>query len=195
VTVDYAALVQPTRVHGSLYTDPTIFADEMERIWYRGWVCLGHESEIARPDSFIRKVIGPQELLLTRTRDGAMHVLFNRCAHRGARLCEDADGGASQFRCAYHGWTYRNDGTLQSYPYPDGYGGKGRLELGLARAPRVATHEGFVFASLAADGQSLADHLGAAADGITRLARLSPTGELELGCVGMSSSSGPIVML
>ena len=33
--VDYRSLVQPTRVHGSLYTDPAIFADELERIWYR----------------------------------------------------------------------------------------------------------------------------------------------------------------
>lgn len=180
MTVDYGALVRPTRVHGSLYTDAAIFAEELERIWYRGWVCLGHESEVARPDAFVRKAIGPQELLLTRSSDGQLHVLYNRCSHRGARLCEDAEGGTGTFRCAYHGWTFANDGHLQAYPYPEGYGGKGALGLDLARAPRVATHEGFVFASLATDGVSLAEHLGAAAEGITRLARLSPTGELDL---------------
>jgi len=26
----------------SLYTDPRIFADEMERIFHRGWVFVGH---------------------------------------------------------------------------------------------------------------------------------------------------------
>ena len=178
--VDYGALVQPTRVHGSLYTDPAVFAEELEHIWYRTWVCLGHQSEVARPDAFIRKAIGPQELLMTRSSDGALHVLHNRCAHRGSRVCEDAHGSTHTFRCPYHGWSYENTGALLGYPYPEGYGGKGQLDLNLACAPRVATHEGFVFASLAAEGPTLAEHLGPAADAMSRLARLSPTGEIEL---------------
>ena len=176
----YRERVEPTRVHGSLYTDPTVFAEELERIWYRGWVCLGHQSEVSAPDAFVRKAIGPQELIMTRSADGALHVLFNRCSHRGSRLCDAAEGSARAFRCPYHGWNFANTGSLLAYPYPEGYGGKGRLDLDLAHVPRVATHEGFVFASLEADGPTLAEHLGAAAEAITRLARLSPTGELEL---------------
>ncbi len=42
--IDYAALVRPDRVHGSLYTDPAIFEEELNRIWYREWVFVGHES-------------------------------------------------------------------------------------------------------------------------------------------------------
>src|SRR2546428_423995 len=45
-SIRYDALVQDDRVHASLYTDPRIFADEMERIFRRGWVFVGHESEI-----------------------------------------------------------------------------------------------------------------------------------------------------
>ena len=178
--VDYRSLVQPARVHGSLYTDPAVFADELDRIWNRTWVCLGHQSEVGAPDAFVRKAIGPQELLMTRSAHGELHVLFNRCAHRGSRVCEEAGGSAHTFRCPYHGWNYENTGALLGYPYPEGYGGKGQLDLNLAPAPRVATHEGFVFASLAADGPTLAEHLGAAAEAITRLARISPTGEIEL---------------
>ena len=64
------------------------------------------------------------------------------------------------FFCSYHGWTYRTDGTLESLPLPDGYRGTklsldGR-EFGLKPVPRVASHRGFVFASLAADGPDLA---------------------------------------
>ena len=44
---DYPGLIRPDRVHGSLYTDPRIFADELARIWYRTWVYVGHESEVA----------------------------------------------------------------------------------------------------------------------------------------------------
>ena len=46
--------------------------------------------------------------------------------------------------------------------------------------PRVETYHGFVFGSFAADGPSLEEHLGGAADAFDRLARLSPCGEVEL---------------
>jgi hypothetical protein len=36
--VDYKALVKDDRIHASLYTDPRIFDDEMERIFHRGSV-------------------------------------------------------------------------------------------------------------------------------------------------------------
>jgi phenylpropionate dioxygenase-like ring-hydroxylating dioxygenase large terminal subunit len=42
--IDYKTLVQDDRIHASLYTDPEVFADEMERIFHRGWVFVGHES-------------------------------------------------------------------------------------------------------------------------------------------------------
>ena len=45
VPIDYARLVQDERIHVSLYTDPLIFADEMDRIFARGWVFVGHASE------------------------------------------------------------------------------------------------------------------------------------------------------
>ena len=43
----------------SLYTDPRIFADEMERIFHRGWVFVGHESEIPGPGDFVTRSLGP----------------------------------------------------------------------------------------------------------------------------------------
>ena len=39
--LDYKWLVQDDRIHASLYTDPTIFADELERVFHRGWVFVG----------------------------------------------------------------------------------------------------------------------------------------------------------
>src|SRR5262245_13005833 len=133
----YSDLIQPERVHGSLYTDPGVFAEELERIWFTTWVCVGHTSEIAQPGDYVRKKIATQDLIMTRGRDGSVHLLVNRCAHRGSIVCEDQKGNSSAFRCAYHGWTYRNDGELIGYPYPKGYGGRGRVELGMGRVPRV----------------------------------------------------------
>ncbi|MDX6454227.1 MAG: hypothetical protein QOD48_334, partial [Gaiellaceae bacterium] len=33
--IAWDTLIEPDRVHGSLYTDPAIFHAELERIWYR----------------------------------------------------------------------------------------------------------------------------------------------------------------
>jgi fatty-acyl-CoA synthase len=95
----YHELVQQHRVHGSLYTAPEIFADELEQIWYRTWVYVGHVSEIVEPGDYVRKSIGPQDVVMTRGADGEVHLLLNRCAHRGNLVCEAAAGNARSFRC------------------------------------------------------------------------------------------------
>ena len=176
-------LIRPDRVHGSLYTDPAIFAEELERIWYRTWVYVGHASEVPEPNDYVLKSIGPQPVIMTRDRRGDIHLLLNRCAHRANLVCDVERGNASAFRCPYHGWTYSNTGALLGYPFSSGYDGPAaKKELGLGRVPRVASIHGFVFGSLADEGPSLAEHLGAAAAVFDRLARLSPEGEVELTC-------------
>lgn len=179
--MDVQALVEPDRVHGSLYTDPAVFAAELERIWYRDWVFVAHDSELSEPGDYVTRTVGRQPVIVTRSEDGAIHVLLNRCSHRANLLCQADKGSAHAFRCPYHGWTFTNTGELVGVPFPQGYGDlPPRRELALARAPRVDSHRGFVFASLAADGPTLKEHLGVAAEAFDRLADLSPEGEIEL---------------
>lgn len=173
-------LIRPDRVHGSIYTDPAIFAEELKKIWFTTWVFIGHESEVPQPNDYVRKRLATQDVIMTRDREGEVHLLINRCAHRGLQVCDDSSGNSSSFRCPYHGWTYRNTGELLGYPYNKGYGGKGKLELGMGKVPRVASYRGFVFGSMAEDGPTLLEHLGAAAGEIDRLAGLSPRGEVAL---------------
>src|SRR5260370_964525 len=139
-------LIKPDRVHGSLYTDPAIFEAELQRIWYGTWVYVGHVSEVARPNDFVQKWVGPQSVIMSRDRESQVHLLLNRCSHRANTVCTAERGSAPPFRCPYHGWTFSNDGSLLGYPFNSGYQGlEARAELGLGRVPRVATHQGFVF--------------------------------------------------
>lgn len=172
-------LIQRERVHGSLYTDPDIFAEELRKIWYRTWVYVGHESEVAQPNDYARKQLGRQDVIMTRDRDGQIHLLLNRCSHRGNQVCDDAKGNSGTFRCPYHGWTFRNTGELVGFPFFKGYGQR-QLDMPLGRVPRVDSYGGFVFGSFAPDGPSLVEHLGAAAGEIDRLTRLSPEGKVAL---------------
>jgi fatty-acyl-CoA synthase len=181
LSTNVSDLVEEDRVHGSLYTDDAIYQAELERIWYRTWVYVGHVSEVPEPNDYVLKSIGPQRVIMTRDKQGQVHLLLNRCTHRANLVCDAEKGNSSAFRCPYHGWTFSNTGKLLGYPFNSGYGGPdGKKDLGLARVPRVESYRGFVFGSFADEGPSLLEHLGAARQVFDRLVRLSPEGEVEL---------------
>jgi fatty-acyl-CoA synthase len=110
--IDYKALVQDDRIHASLYTDPRIFADEMDRIFHAGWVFAGHDSEIPRIGDFVTRTLGREPVIMVRCKDGEVAVLVNRCMHRGTLLCPADRGHVRTFACPYHGWTYDLSGDL-----------------------------------------------------------------------------------
>jgi phenylpropionate dioxygenase-like ring-hydroxylating dioxygenase large terminal subunit len=181
-TFDYGVLVKHDRVHSSIFTDPGIFEEEMDRIFTRGWVYVGHGSEIPTRGDFVAKMLHRVPLILVRDKNDAVHVLVNRCRHRGNMVCQEERGNATLFVCPYHGFSYANDGTLKGIPRPDGYGVDFRKEVtGLARPPRVDSYRGFVFASLTAEGIGLDEHLGPACKRMIDLfCDASPEGEIEL---------------
>ena len=178
--IDYKHLVQDDRIHASLYTDPAIFDEEMGRVFHRGWVFVGHASEIPRAGDYVTRVIGTEPVVMVRAADGEVSVLVNRCRHRGTMVCPADRGHARTLTCPYHGWTYDLHGDLLGVPYPGGYAAFDKSANGLPRAPRVSQYRGFVFASLATDGISLGEHLGPATRLIDRSCDLSPEGEIEL---------------
>ena len=181
VTSDLLALIEPDRVHSSLYTRPDVFADEMTRLWYQTWVFIGHESEIPEPNDYVRRGFGPQDVLLTRDASGKIRVLFNRCPHRGNQVCQETVGNNATFRCAYHGWTFRTDGSSAGVPFSAGYGPDvDPATRDMAQLPRVESYRGFIFASAAPDGPSLTEHLGAASEAIDRLLRISPVEQIRV---------------
>lgn len=176
----WASLIESGRVHGSLYCDPEIFKIELEKIWYRTWVYVGHTSEIPDRNDFVTKSIGPMPVLMVRDREGEVRLLLNRCPHRGNAVCVVEKGNRASFTCPYHSWTFANDGRLIGYAFPDGYEGVEKSTLGLSAVPRIAVYKGFVFGSMAAEGPTLEEHLGGALRAIDQLCENSPEGEIEL---------------
>ncbi len=180
-TIGWDRLIEHDRVHGSLYTDPAVYEAELERIWYRTWVFVGHVSEVPQPNDYVVKSIGPQPVIMSRDKQGEIHLLLNRCTHRANLVCDAARGNSSAFRCPYHGWTFSNTGRLLGYPFNSGYDGReAKRDLGLGRVSRTEIYKGFVFGSFAEEGPTLLEHLGAAREALDRLVALSPSGELDL---------------
>lgn len=177
-TTDPTALITDDwRVHGSIYTSPAIFEAEQQRIFRTAWLYVAHESELREPGDYKTTYAGTQPVIVSRgADDGAIHVMLNRCRHRGATVCQAHRGNAHFFRCPYHGWTYRNDGALRGMTYDDAYPDLDRSELGLTRLPRVASFRGFVFASFASEGPSLEDYLGNAKEYLEIISEQGPGG-------------------
>lgn len=178
-----AMLVQPDRVHRAVYADPGIFELEMDRIFGRAWLILGHESQIRNAGDFFTTRMGREPVIVARHSDGSIQALINRCAHRGAQVCAEGKGNARRFVCPYHGWSYDTDGTLGAVPVPGGYGpdlGRKMAELGLRKVARVASYRGFIFGSLASDGPDLAGFLGHLATSFDDMVDRAPEGELEV---------------
>jgi phenylpropionate dioxygenase-like ring-hydroxylating dioxygenase large terminal subunit len=159
---NYQELVKHDRVHTSLYTDPAIFDDEMDKVFYSTWVWVGHASEIPEAGSFKTTYVGKQPVIVARDRKMKVHVLLNRCRHRGATVCEHKKGKTASFVCPYHGWSYATDGSLRGVPHPEGYADileKGDHPLvGL----RVEEYAGMIFATFKDDIEPLDTYLGAA---------------------------------
>lgn len=176
-------LFRDDRVHRTVYTDPRVFEAEMTAIFGTTWVYVGHESQIAEVGDYRTTHMGLQPVIVSRAEDGGIHVLYNRCTHRAATVCQYQRGNASFFRCDYHGWTFRNDGTLIGQSFGSGYDPNDceRAEFDLVRLPRVATYRGMIFASMAPEGPSLEEHLGNAREFIDLFMDVSPVGEIEVG--------------
>ena len=178
---DIRDLVKGSRIHGSLYRDPAVFQRELEAIWCKVWVYIGHDSEVPKSGDFVRRQIGLQPVIMVRGDDGAIRVFYNRCRHRGNMLCHVDRGNASSFTCPYHGWTYSTAGEMLAPTFEEGYDSNLRKEdFALTPVLRQGTYRGLVFASLSPDGLSLDAHLGQVKEYIDLFIDLSPEGEIDL---------------
>jgi phenylpropionate dioxygenase-like ring-hydroxylating dioxygenase large terminal subunit len=184
-------LVLEDRLHGSIYTDERIFAEEMRRIFQRTWVYVGHESEVGDVGDYKSSRVGTQPVILVRQDDGELVCLLNRCRHRAATVCREERGHGNFFRCPYHGWTYRNNGQLIGVPRGQRYGDEfDKSDLNLMSLPRVESYRGLVFASFNPDVEPLVDYLAQAREYLDRILDLSIEGEIDLS-VGASRHRYP----
>ncbi len=160
----------PHRIPAAIYTDPEIYALELERFFYgHHWSYVGLEVELPNSGDFKTTFIGERSVIVVRAPDGEIHVLENRCRHKGIRLVQapfGSVGDTRRFICPYHRWCYKLDGKLVGVPYRNGVQGQGGYpadfslkDLGLVRL-QVACYNGAVFASFDADVEPFKDYLG-----------------------------------
>jgi len=145
-----------------IFTDESLYREELEKIFGRAWNFMCHESQIPKPGDFFTNWIGEDEVIAVRGRDGRINVLLNTCPHRGNTVCRAEIGNTKSFFCSYHGWNFDLDGRLVGMPGEDVFyrSGLDKTAWGLTPAAQVASYRGFVFATLDASAPPLEEYLG-----------------------------------
>ncbi len=160
--IDVGSLVKEDRVHKKLYSDPDIFEAELDKVFTKTWVWVAHESEVPDVGSYKTSFVGRHPVIVSRDRKKAIHVLLNRCRHRGATVCEKKHGNTRAFTCPYHGWGYSLDGELRAVPKPEEYEGLiDKKDLPL-ESLRTESYNGMIFATFNNDIEPLDEFLGGA---------------------------------
>lgn len=168
------------RADRSIFTDEEIFELEMKHIFEGNWLYLAHESQIPEPGDYFTTYMGRQPVVITRDKEGELHLLINACAHRGAMLCRRKTDNRTTLTCPFHGWTFRNDGTLLKVKDPEGAGYPETFNKNgshnLTKVARFDSYRGFLFGSLNPDVMPLDEHLGDTRVVIDMLVNQSPEG-------------------
>jgi phenylpropionate dioxygenase-like ring-hydroxylating dioxygenase large terminal subunit len=180
-----ANLVRDGQVHRDVYTDPDLFTLEMERLFANSWVYVGHASQVPNTADFITTTIGTQPVVMVRHADGSVRVLHNRCPHKGTRVANEPCGNAGRFfRCPYHAWSFRTDGSLAAIPLPGGYEKTDFKEspaaLGMTKVRHVHDYRDFIFAKLSDAGLGFEAYFGDSLSSLDNMIDRSPVGKLEV---------------
>lgn len=151
-----------------IFADPEVYEAELERVFRRCWLFLGHETQIPNAGDYLTCKMGETPVIVVRDTAGTVRALINSCRHRGPAVTRTDAGCARTFTCPYHGWTYDlqgkrvDPGSLVGLPglktyYDD------KLELeswGLVPVAQVASYRGLLFGNLDPQAPSLAEYLG-----------------------------------
>ena len=174
------------RIPNPIYSDARLYEREMEAFFYKShWCYVALECEIPNAGDFKATMIGERPVIVVRERSssgsasgssqggtgshdaGAVYVLENRCAHKGAKFCQKEFGNTKVFVCPYHQWGYRLNGDLAGVPMKNGVGGQGGMDADFALEAhglnklKVHVENGIVFASFDEHIEPFASFVGA----------------------------------
>ena len=162
--VDHLVDFESGFVSRELFVNAELHQRELEKLFTRAWLFVGHESQIPNPGDFFVSRMGSESVILCRDKARVIHVFLNSCRHRGMKVCRYEQGNTSLFTCPYHSWTYGTDGKLQGVPmYRSLYDGVlDRSAFSLVGVAKIENYKGAIFATWDPAAPELATYLGAA---------------------------------
>ncbi len=147
------AITLPPEAYGS----DELYADEVDRIFKRGWIPLCRIEQLSAPGSYYSIDILGTPLVVTRDRKNDIRVMSRNCTHRWMEVCSGA-GEAGVLQCPYHLWSFGLDGHLAGAPEMKQAAGFERKDYGLKQF-RHEIWKGFVFVNFDGHAAPVAEQL------------------------------------
>lgn len=153
---------------------------EFERVLLPSWQIVCHINSIPKAGDYVTFDLGPESVVVLRDRDGGIRGYHNVCRHRGARLLDESGNCPGPITCPYHGWSYRQDGSLIGVPMRETFPGLDRSEFSL-KTVRTDTAFGFVFVALRGDPPPVSQVWGSLAEELAayRIDEMVPLGPIS----------------
>jgi anthranilate 1,2-dioxygenase large subunit len=156
-----------SRIPYGMYRDAEIYELEQVRIFHGPvWNFLALEAEIPKPGDFRVVAVGDTPVIVDRAKDGTIHAMVNRCAHRGSIVQRALHGNCKVHTCCYHQWSFDLTGKLVGIPFQKGVNGHGGLPADFDKSChslerlRIATLNGVIFGSFSEEAPPLEEFLG-----------------------------------
>ncbi len=86
-----------------IFTDQELYEIELEKVFSRSWLLLGHEGHIPNAGDYLTTYMGEDPVIVVRQKDKSIKVFLNQCRHRGMRI-ERSDFGNANVIYMYLPW-------------------------------------------------------------------------------------------
>ena len=150
------------QISREIFVSDEIYQVELEQVFTRSWLFVGHESQIAKPGDYFVSSMGEESVILCRDRENQIHVFLNSCRHRGMKVCRYDEGNTPVFTCPYHGWSYAADGNLVGVPFfKSAYHEKlDKSQWGLIEVAQLCNYKGTIWATWDKTAPPFDEYLG-----------------------------------
>jgi len=145
-----------------IFVDESIHREELEKLFTRAWLFVGHASLVPNPGDFFTSRMGEESVILCRDHSSKIHVFLNSCRHRGMKVCRYDQGNTRLFTCPYHSWAYSTDGRLHGVPQYDSlYSGVlDREKWPLIEVAKLCNYKGGIWATWDAEAPDFLTYIG-----------------------------------
>lgn len=170
-----------TPLPGKYYTSPTIFQEELEKIFFNRWINIGRTEQIVNVGDYFLYNLGLESLIVIRDTADTIKAYFNVCRHRGTRLCQTESGNVGKtIQCPYHAWTFNLEGQLIGAPLMHEVDGFRRADYPLFSVA-LEIWEGFILVNFSRSPKPLAQEFASLIDRFTawQLAQLQVVRTVE----------------
>ncbi len=142
----------------AVYTSQAFFDLEVEKIFKKEWLCVGHVSQVANVGDYFAVDLFGEPLVVVRGKD-RVRVMSRVCLHRWAPIVSGA-GNTKVFSCPFHKWGYGLDGQLLGVPFMDK---AAEFDPKECRLPEIRSEIvedlGFIFVTFSDTAESISERL------------------------------------